>query len=81
MKSFPKRDPRMFDPLPSLPAPALVLPPDLVTFVIVDNFAISSPPPSPLYCRTFLLLLPPFSVGVTVAATVSVFLLPPPYSV
>ena len=43
MKSFPKSDPGMFDPLPSLPAPALVLPPDLVTFVIVDNFVLPSP--------------------------------------
>ena len=43
--------------------------------------SISSPPPSPLYCRAFLLLLPPFSVRVTVATTVSVFLLPPLYSV
>jgi hypothetical protein len=33
--------------------------------------SISSPPPSPLYCRAFLLLLPPFSIAVTVAATVS----------
>ncbi len=43
--------------------------------------SITSPPPSPLYCRAFLLLLPPFSIVVTVAITVSVFLLPPPYSV
>ena len=43
--------------------------------------SISLPPPSPLYCRVFLLLLRPFSIAVTIAATVSVFLLPPPYSV
>ena len=35
--------------------------------------SISSPPPLPLYCRAFLLLLPPFSVAVTVVATVSIF--------
>ena len=37
--------------------------------------SITSPPPSPLYCRAFLLLLPPFSIAVTIAETVSVFLL------